>query len=179
MSWPDDHAEALRRYAAEGRSGGEMVKMLRKEFGANYSRNACIGKVHRMGLQRGAEAGKLAIGPNTRAAVSKPKPKPAILIAGGAVYTQPTDLRPPRSAIREEAFFALPKGDPVKLVDLHPLHCRWPLGDVDSPSFGFCGVRREGAGPYCCEHEGVAYAPNQPAKVRPYEAAVGRPRRAA
>lgn len=43
--------------------------------------------------------------------------------------------------------------------DLESHHCRWPIGDPGTPSFGFCGCDRESvSGPYCAEHHAVASA---------------------
>ena len=48
----------------------------------------------------------------------------------------------------------------VMLVDLHFQHCRWPLWKLsDEPLKWYCGIGREGAGPYCPEHTRLAKSP--------------------
>jgi len=41
--------------------------------------------------------------------------------------------------------------------------CKWPIGDPSLDSFTFCG-RRSSDGPYCHEHNQVAYQPAQAKK---------------
>lgn len=41
----------------------------------------------------------------------------------------------------------------VSIADLEPHHCRWPIGNPKSGTFGYCGCQRENAlTPYCEEH---------------------------
>lgn len=46
----------------------------------------------------------------------------------------------------------------VRLLDLEPHHCRWPIGDVRSTGFHFCGEMRAGVPhlPYCAKHVRLA-----------------------
>jgi hypothetical protein len=39
---------------------------------------------------------------------------------------------------------------------LTPHGCRWPIGEPEDASFGFCGRLRAGAGPYCAGHGPMA-----------------------
>lgn len=47
----------------------------------------------------------------------------------------------------------------VRLLDLKPDHCRWPLGATDGPDTLFCGEARDEPAPYCPEHCRIAYTP--------------------
>ncbi len=47
FTWTDDAVEKLKTLVAEGLSVG----LIAREFGANFSKNAIIGKVHRLGLK--------------------------------------------------------------------------------------------------------------------------------
>ena len=48
----------------------------------------------------------------------------------------------------------------VTLVDLHFQHCRFPLWNLrDEQPKWYCGIGRQGAGPYCPEHTRLAKSP--------------------
>ena len=64
--------------------------------------------------------------------------------------------------------FAEPEPEPpipptptaVMLVDLHVDSCRWPLWTLSSEKWKYyCGIGRQGAGPYCPEHTRRAKSP--------------------
>ena len=46
------------------------------------------------------------------------------------------------------------------LFELQQWHCRWPIGDPSSESFGFCGSRPIEGLPYCATHARLAYRPS-------------------
>jgi len=48
----------------------------------------------------------------------------------------------------------------VKLVDLGPRSCRWPLGDPRDKDFCFCGRATQG-NVYCEAHTNIAYRKHQ------------------
>ncbi|UWR21638.1 GcrA family cell cycle regulator [Sulfitobacter sp. S190] len=60
MSWTDDRVEVLKKMWGEGQSASQIAKEL-----GGVTRNAVIGKVHRLGLSNRATAG----------AAAKPEPK--------------------------------------------------------------------------------------------------------
>lgn len=47
----------------------------------------------------------------------------------------------------------------MRVVDLTPSTCRFPIGDPARPDFGFCGRGAEGKGVYCATHHAIAYQP--------------------
>jgi len=99
------------------------------------------GKAYRLGLPlRGHNGILLSL------AAKKGSPKPA---AEGTLhgYAEPSECV--HSPAR------------VKLVDLLPSSCRWPLGDPKTREFGFCGRNRADGLPYCADHAKVAYQPQQ------------------
>lgn len=51
------------------------------------------------------------------------------------------------------------KFEPVTLVDLAPAHCRWPLGEVKSPEFRYCGAARLSDRAYCRKHYEASLSP--------------------
>jgi GcrA cell cycle regulator len=83
MSWTDERVETLKRMWAEGQSASQIAKEL-----GGVTRNAVIGKVHRLGLSNRnddtAEAAAAAPAPEAKpapapaaAAAPKPAPEPA------------------------------------------------------------------------------------------------------
>lgn len=78
MSWTDERVETLKRMWIEGASASTIAKEL-----GGVTRNAVIGKVHRLGLSnRGAESAATAPSPATGSAESAdasvaPAPEPA------------------------------------------------------------------------------------------------------
>lgn len=63
-------AELTRLWCALGWSAGEIAR----EFGGALSRNAVIGKVHRLGLKRGFHAPSVRIPPHRRPTALPPEP---------------------------------------------------------------------------------------------------------
>ncbi|MDO5641921.1 MAG: GcrA family cell cycle regulator [Paracoccus sp. (in: a-proteobacteria)] len=64
MSWTDERVETLKRMWSEGQSASQIAKEL-----GGVTRNAVIGKVHRLGLSNRDEA-------EPEAAAAAPKPEP-------------------------------------------------------------------------------------------------------
>lgn len=74
MSWTDDRVETLKKMWGEGQSASQIAKEL-----GGVTRNAVIGKVHRLGLSNRTTAGATAkVEPGAKAAPkTEPKGKPA------------------------------------------------------------------------------------------------------
>jgi GcrA cell cycle regulator len=152
MGWTDERVEMLKKLWQDGLSASQIAKQL-----GGVTRNAVIGKVHRLGL-------------SGRAAPSKP---------ARTVFKAPRPARPVAAApsaprrIAEPVAVQQPQPAPVRYVDESPgmatvltlgAHmCKWPIGDPSLDSFTFCG-RRSGEGPYCHEHSQIAYQPAQAKK---------------
>ena len=153
MSWTDERVERLKTLWSEGLSASQIAA----ELGA-VTRNAVIGKVHRLGL-----SGRAAPSKPARPTFKAPRPaRPAAAPAAPrrvAEQTVPVAAAPSPSPVRyvEEA----PGTATVLTLGAHM--CKWPIGDPSSDSFTFCG-RRQDDGPYCMEHARVAYQPVQTKK---------------
>lgn len=160
-SWTDERVELLRRLWDNGLSASQIALQI-----GGVSRNAVIGKVHRLGL-----AGRVKpIGP--AAAQGRRKDDlPAEVEVETLVVEEPTLPEPPAIvAHRPAPNFPLrpsPAPEPVALavservtiMDLRDSMCRWPMGDPTSPEFRFCGARSITGLPYCTQHAQVAYQP--------------------
>ena len=154
--WTEEAVATLRKLHTEGLSAAQIARHL----GNGCTRNAVIGKLHRLGMSRTPEAASITISlANSSRAAAKAKPaapaKPRIGIAGrGATFEQAPDAPMPK--LREVAA----TGEPARIMDAHFGGCRWPISD---PGRGFmdetrfcCGPRRPG-GNYCAEHHAIGW----------------------
>ena len=92
MSWTDERVETLKRMWGEGQSASQIAKEL-----GGVTRNAVIGKVHRLGLSNRAGAGGNAAKPAAKekpavaAAPVKPAAKPAAKTKAAPASTPPKE----------------------------------------------------------------------------------------
>jgi GcrA cell cycle regulator len=168
MSWTDDRVELLRQMWLDGRSASQISAAL----GGGLTRNAVIGKVHRLGLagraksptgQGEAAAPRLEAAPRRAAA---PRPSAATMVSqpmtqGATALAMVAQAEPELHTVRIEEQVVIPMSLRVTIVDLKESMCKWPLGDPTSPDFRYCGSQATGAGPYCQHHGKVAYQPAQ------------------
>lgn len=167
MKWSDERETELRGYYADGLVHSEIAARM------GITRNATIGKAHRLGLEQ-------------RAFRPKPRPKPweklgitertwhrrnqkaagryrKITVSGGLVREakyggdQATELAPEKG------------GRPLTIVELGPHACRWPLSGEGAKML-FCGADKVFGHSYCPRHCEMAYAtPRQRSEKYWYE----------
>ena len=147
MGWTDERVELLKRLWLDGLSASQIAKQL-----GGVTRNAVIGKVHRLGL-----SGRATPSQPQRPIFKAPRaPRPAVAAA-------PAPRRPVEPATQQTAALARFSEEPgsATVLTLGAHMCKWPIGDPASDGFTFCGRRSEREGPYCTEHAHVAYQPQQ------------------
>jgi GcrA cell cycle regulator len=152
MGWSEERVALLRKLWAEGLSASQIAKQL-----GGVTRNAVIGKVHRLGL-----AG--------RATPSRPAKRPVRTARPRVIGPSAPRLRMPSSEPRP----IIPDLEPVRLEDgraatvltLNESMCKYPIGDPTDPDFAFCGRGAAGNAPYCQDHSRLAYQPSQARKRR-------------
>lgn len=173
MSWTDERVEILKRMWGEGQS----ASLIAKELGG-VTRNAVIGKVHRLGLSNRSsgpakpEAAAPAPAPEPEAAA--PEPEAAAAPAEETTPALPARKRiipagqplPPQPSANEVSPEALARVSEVEkkakrlhLMELTERTCKWPVGDPATEDFWFCGLPAEPGKPYCEAHVGVAFQP--------------------
>lgn len=152
--WTDDRVATLAKLWGEGLSASQIAAAL----GGGVTRNAVIGKVHRLGL-----SGRVKAGAPAPQRPAKPKS-----ISPGQPASEPsrTPADQPGTAPAETAVdhrwardIALPESKRVGILDLRDSMCKWPIGDPSKPDFAFCGARASSSLPYCAEHCRIAYQP--------------------
>lgn len=147
MIWTDERIHELKRLWARGESASLIAATL-----GGVTRNAIIGKVHRLGLSGRATMSR--DNKSRRQARARRKdPKPV----------QPTKTRAAVASL-----FSKPEPLPsqqatdvarVAFVDLGEHQCRWGVGDPQHANFGFCGAEKVPGLSYCSHHARRAYAP--------------------
>ncbi|MEG1451296.1 cell cycle sigma 70 cofactor GcrA [Brevundimonas sp.] len=171
--WTEDRVGALKKLWLEGQSASQIAKAL----GGGVTRNAVIGKVHRLGLSgraapsqparttfrtaRPSAKAATAAATTTNAAPAAPAPQPTQAPSAPrrieAVAPRPAAV--PSQVAQPSAPAPMPELPGTATVLTLGAHmCKWPIGDPSSREFSFCG-RRASEGVYCIEHARVAYQP--------------------
>ncbi len=141
--WTEERVALLQKLWGQGYSASQIASQL-----PGVTRNAVIGKIHRLGKR-------------PEGAAARPRPARAAAHAGRRPVAsearratpQPQDwtARPfRRSTLLEEPGLATS-------TTLEAHMCRWPIGDPDEAGFSFCGRSAEGGRPYCQGHSRLAY----------------------
>jgi GcrA cell cycle regulator len=161
MAWNDERVELLKKLWSEGLSASQIAARL-----GSVSRNAVIGKVHRLGLSGRATTSRMKS--------HRPRPRPAT----PAANAQKRMAKPRFAAIGNPALRALytPQAEPFvpvaeeldiplkerrSIQTLTECSCRWPIGDPQAADFHFCGKDKVQGLPYCEFHARRAFQPPQ------------------
>ncbi len=148
--WTEDRVGALKKLWLEGQSASQIAKQL----GGGVTRNAVIGKVHRLGL-----SGRAAPSQPARATFRPARPRPAAQPTQAPSAPRRIEAVQPRVATAPSVPAPMPDLPGTATVMTLGAHmCKWPIGDPSSTEFSFCG-RRASEGVYCVEHARVAYQP--------------------
>ena len=178
-SWDSAILKKLKSLVGKGLSTAEIGKRL------GMSKNAIVGKLHRLGWNTKAiesapeskKSDKKAATADKKTASKKPVVK-AVKPVKTATKAAPTDKKAKTSKLAAP----IEKVEPVKksgggyaiaaknsgvhqravrhaleMANLKPCQCRWPIGDPDSEGFHFCGAQVFVGKPYCYEHCKQAY----------------------
>lgn len=158
MNWTDERVELLKKLWSEGLSASQIAAEL-----GGVTRNAVIGKVHRLGLSGRAKA---AASPAPRPR----KPRPAAttqvmrpMVQGNTALAPvvETVTAPEPEVAADPVAKVIPMGGGCTILDLTEFTCRWPVGDPGKGDFHYCGSRSKTGLPYCAYHARIAYQPVQ------------------
>ena len=138
MEWTDEAIARLRKLWAEGLSTSEIGRRL------NISKNAVVGKAHRLSLA--------------------PRPSPIRRVAGESPASRPAAPKrvlgttlPPLSTAMAGPMLSLRTMMPAPKYSQRTSPCCWPIGEPGKPSFHFCNETAATGKPYCEEHAALAY----------------------
>lgn len=159
MSWNDERVELLKKLWSEGLSASQIAGRL-----GGVTRNAVIGKVHRLGLSGRATTSRMkSHRPRARTAANarRVQQKSRFASQGNpalrALY-QP-EAEPFAPSVEE---LVIPLKERRTIQTLTECSCRWPIGDPMSADFHFCGKNKVPGLPYCEFHARRAFQPPQP-----------------
>jgi GcrA cell cycle regulator len=168
-AWTEERVELLKKLWSDGLSASQIAAEL-----GSVTRNAVIGKVHRLGLSGRAKNPAAASTPRAAAPRKAPTRSPSHPMSGGqgasqGGMTRGANALAPQYAPEAEAEaehtpapsedVVIPFSERVTIMDLREYMCRWPMGDPTTPEFRFCGGRSQTGMPYCSYHARIAYQP--------------------
>ncbi len=157
MSWTDDRIELLKSHWDAGMTASQIAEAL----GEGVSRNAVIGKAHRLGLEPRPSPVKLT---EAAAAVIEAVVAAAEGVVDGVVEGLAAPAKAPPKRPRPLAKPAKPAK--TTLLDLSEKVCKWPIGHPGETDFHFCGKPAQASFPYCSEHCAIAYQAQLPRRDR-------------
>ena len=140
MSWTEERIEKLKELWKKGLSASQIAGLL-----GETTRNAVIGKVHRLNLQQRAISKKTTPRINTDNNTT------------AEVKTQKLGRKARFKALLLDKNFE--PENPKKLEELNDETCRWPLGHPYEKKFYFCGRKPIEKFPYCKLHLLYAFQP--------------------
>lgn len=183
MTWTDERVELLTKLWGDGLSASQIAAQL-----GGVSRNAVIGKVHRLKLSRRgttpatAPRAKKAATATTTTAAAAPAPTPApatprVSMSTGAAASpvrstviksvgatalkieEEVEIEDVVADLRPTGDVVIPISRHLTLMQLTERTCKWPNGDPMHDDFHFCGHEAEEATPYCAYHSKLAFQP--------------------
>jgi GcrA cell cycle regulator len=166
MSWDTKRIEQMERAFAAGLSCSQIAREL------GVTRNAVLGKLHRLRLTRPQDVAAAAVAQRRAARLARPKARrqsaPKTTLAKAWLPKRARLTIAEQQEMLAAAYQATqPGADEVPihngrgctLLELCEAHCRWPIGSADAAAFAFCGNERVAGLPYCVGHARIAYRP--------------------
>ncbi len=159
MGWTEERVELLKKLWADGLSASQIAGRL-----GEVTRNAVIGKVHRLGLAGRATTSRMrSARPRNRVSHLPLRPTRVQYRTHGNVALKPifapmehigVALALVPSPVEE---LNIPAALRIDLLDLKECMCRWPIGDPQDENFHFCGRQKTTGVSYCEHHARVAF----------------------
>ena len=141
MPWTYERIEKLKRLWDEGLTASRIAAEL-----GEVTRNAVIGKAHRLGL-----SGRMA---------SKSKNNGISIIRKKKINISKSQKVVDISPIIDEPM------NPTSFQNIKDGLCRWPLGEPEEIDFMFCGRNTNEGFVYCQAHHKQAYQPLSKVRAR-------------
>ncbi len=168
MGWTEDRVETLKTLWVNGLTASQIAG----ELGQGVTRNAVIGKVHRLKLaarakpatanaraKANARTRKKPTGrtSTTNSNYSAPKRRSTNSVASSAGATALKPSAESAVELKTSRELEIPLDERVTLLELTEDKCKWAIGDPLHPDFHFCGRKSLESKPYCEFHSKRAY----------------------
>jgi GcrA cell cycle regulator len=171
MIWDKPHLEMLEIHWNDGLSASESAKLINVHFSLSLTRNAVIGKRHRLGMvrkisyihyktstQRAHDLAEQNAVNNAKKRLkraeklaaqksSKARQREIISLKEAVRLAMETEKEQPIAALStytRDAVFGLKHGD-----------CRFPIGMVGAEDFHFCCQPQDAGSSYCAKHRAI------------------------
>ena len=139
MSWNDEKVEKLKELWGKGNTASQIAQII-----GGITRNAVIGKAHRLNLSSKIKAKSSSLNQNLR-------------------DDEKYNLKQKRGRKNRFQSLVIEKDfepeNPKKLEELDDNSCKWPIGHPEEESFYFCGRSSLKDFSYCKLHLLYAYQP--------------------
>ena len=139
MSWTDEKVEKLKELWTKGHTASQIAEVL-----GDTTRNAVIGKAHRLNLEARAPSKNSGVPLSRNNKQIKRSPAPTSRKAKFQSILLDKNFEPE---------------NPKSLENLTDETCKWPIGHPNEEKFYFCGRKPEGEFPYCKLHVLYAFQP--------------------
>ncbi len=139
LGWNSARVDLLKQLWADGLPANQIAAKL-----GEVTRNAVIGKAHRLGL-----AGRKTTSRTPRPRRTSPLRNRTTVLRARPFSSTPDRLPPAPAALM------------LSVSQLADATCHWPIGDPRAPGFGFCGNRTAPGHhqPYCAAHQVAGHQP--------------------
>ena len=153
MSWTEEKVAKLKELWGKGNTASQIAEII-----GGITRNAVIGKVHRLGLEPRAKPQRknIAVGQLDGSILS-------VSYSGNLAFkeTPVDDIEYTKNHdILQSNIHSLDQSSDqfaVTILNLTENHCKWPQGDPGTEDFHFCGHQPLSGMPYCEDHAKKAY----------------------
>ena len=139
MSWTEEKVAKLKELWSKGHTASQIAEAL-----GDTTRNAVIGKAHRLNLEARAPSKQSS---QSSTSVNRPVRRGSAPISRKAKF---------QSILLDKNF---EPEIPKSLEELTDQTCKWPIGHPNEEKFYFCGRKPEGEYPYCKLHVLYAFQP--------------------
>jgi GcrA cell cycle regulator len=170
MSWTDERVELLKKLWMEGLSASQIAA----ELAQGVTRNAVIGKVHRLKLSGRAKPAASSVRPRTAnrparrvsntpqgstnaGAMRRRNMGSAPASMGATALKQSEEFETELYVAPQSQELFIPPEERIGLLALNEQTCKWPIGDPMNSDFHFCGRDSLEGKPYCDFHSRRAY----------------------